>query len=52
MNSALLSRKYESEVNWQAFFATTLVFIAVVLVCCAALTARTPLASYCTDPQV
>ena len=44
MNSALLSRKYESEVNWQAFFATTLVFIAVVLVCCAALTARTPLA--------
>jgi uncharacterized integral membrane protein len=43
MNSALLSRKYESEVNWQAFFAATLVFVGVVLVCCAALTARTPL---------
>jgi uncharacterized integral membrane protein len=43
MHSALLNRKYESELNWQAFFATTLAFMAVVLVCCAALTARTPL---------
>jgi hypothetical protein len=40
MNSALLSRKYEFEVNVQAFIAATFVFVAVVFVCCAALTAR------------
>jgi hypothetical protein len=43
MNTALLSRKYEFEVNVQAFIAATLAFVAVVFVCCSALTTRTPL---------
>ncbi len=46
MNSALLSRKYEFEVNLQALIAGILVIIAVAFVCCAAFTARTPVGRF------